>query len=139
MRVTDILETCLYADDLPAAADFYQHVLGLELDSLQEGKHVFFRCGARMLLIFDAHASSKVNGDLPPHGSSGVAHLAFGVPERDLDRWKQKLESVGVGIETDYLWPHGGRSLYFRDPHGNLLELATPSIWRISEDTLARV
>jgi predicted enzyme related to lactoylglutathione lyase len=41
-----------------------------------------------------------------------------------------------VAIEKIVDWPGGGRSLYFRDPAGNSLELATPRIWGIGEETL---
>jgi catechol 2,3-dioxygenase-like lactoylglutathione lyase family enzyme len=26
-------------------------------------------------------------------------------------------------------WPRGGESIYFRDPDGHLVELATPGLW----------
>ena len=39
---------------------------------------------------------------------------------------------IGVEIEVDYLWPGGGRSIYFRDPAGNSLEFAEPSIWGLN-------
>jgi catechol 2,3-dioxygenase-like lactoylglutathione lyase family enzyme len=26
-------------------------------------------------------------------------------------------------------WPRGGRSVYFRDPDGHSVELATPGLW----------
>ncbi|MEE9589465.1 MAG: glyoxalase/bleomycin resistance/extradiol dioxygenase family protein, partial [Hyphomicrobiaceae bacterium] len=29
----------------------------------------------------------------------------------------------------DFEWPGGGRSIYFRDPSGNCLEIAEPRIW----------
>jgi catechol 2,3-dioxygenase-like lactoylglutathione lyase family enzyme len=136
MRANEILETCIYAVDLEAAVDFYQRVLGLELYIYQESNHVFFRCGDGMLLIFDPSSSSKPGGELPPHGCSGAAHLAFGVPEADLDAWKKKLAAAAVPIELEFQWPQGGQSLYFRDPAGNLLELVTPRIWGIDETTL---
>ena len=35
----------------------------------------------------------------------------------------------GVAIEAEVEWPSGGRSLYFRDPAGNVVELAPPTLW----------
>jgi catechol 2,3-dioxygenase-like lactoylglutathione lyase family enzyme len=39
------------------------------------------------------------------------------------------LRTQGVAIESETHWARGGRSLYFRDPEGHLLELVTPGIW----------
>jgi hypothetical protein len=33
----------------------------------------------------------------------------------------------------DFRWPQGSRSLYFRDPAGNDLELASSNLWGIPE------
>jgi catechol 2,3-dioxygenase-like lactoylglutathione lyase family enzyme len=38
-------------------------------------------------------------------------------------------EAYGIEIEADFRWPNGARSLYFRDPAGNSVELADPAIW----------
>ncbi len=48
-----ILETALYADDLDAAEAFYGSVLGLEKITRAGNRHVFFRCGSGVLLIFN--------------------------------------------------------------------------------------
>ena len=37
-----------------------------------------------------------------------------------------------IAIEADFTWPGGGRSIYFRDPAGNCLELAEPAIWKLT-------
>jgi hypothetical protein len=34
-----------------------------------------------------------------------------------------------VKIEHEQVWERGGRSVYFRDPGGNSVELVTPGIW----------
>lgn len=128
-----ILETCLYVADLPAAQDFYTQVLGLELFSQQDGRHVFLRCGGQMLLLFNASASEVSDGNFPPHGTRGAGHLAFAVGEADLPAWRERLQQAGIAIEKVIDWPGGGRSLYFRDPSGNSLELATPKIWGLPE------
>ncbi|QDU97431.1 VOC family protein [Lignipirellula cremea] len=129
MKPDRILETCLYVDDLAAAEEFYAGVLGLELHSQEPGRHLFFYCGESMLLLFNPAVSSETQGEIPAHGAKGAGHLALAVEEPTMPDWKKRLEQAGVAIEVDYSWSRGGRSLYFRDPAGNSLELATPRIW----------
>jgi len=130
MRPLRILESCLYAEDLVAAEDFYLRVLGLQLFLREEGRHVFFRMGDSMLLIFDA-ADGASRDSLPAHGQRGAGHLAFAADESELELWRVRLESEGVRIELVHDWPQGGRSIYFRDPAGNSLEIASRRIWGI--------
>jgi len=130
MSPLDILETCLYVDDLLVAEQFYSETLQLNLLSRQQGRHAFFRCGRAMLLLFDARATAIESG-VPPHGAQGPGHVAFRVPEPELQTWEKHLAACGVAVETVVNWPQGGRSLYFRDPSGNSLELASPRIWQI--------
>ena len=52
MTPSGILETVLSAADLDAAETFYVNVLGFQLHSKVPGRHIFFRCGDQMLLIF---------------------------------------------------------------------------------------
>jgi catechol 2,3-dioxygenase-like lactoylglutathione lyase family enzyme len=129
MQPTDILETCLYVDDLDRAERFYGTVLGLPCIARQHGRHVFFRCGPRMLLIFDPTGVGREDSETPAHGARGPSHIAFAVAESDLPAWQQHLHAHRVEIEKTVDWPQGGRSIYFRDPAGNSLELATPQIW----------
>ena len=140
MRIRGVLETSLYTDDLHAAETFYTDVLGLEVFVKDEGRHVFFRCGNGMLLVFDPDASAGPAGeggmDVPRHGAHGPGHMAFAIRADEVDVWRQCLVTAGVEIERDFTWPHGGHSLYFRDPAGNSLELATPALWGLTEDIL---
>lgn len=136
MKVQHVLETCLYVDDLARAEHFYIPVLGLSLESRQEGRHVLLRCGERMLLLFNPLVSRDTDGQFPPHGSFGPGHVAFGVAQATLPAWSDWLAQHGVTIEKSITWPGGGQSLYFRDPAGNSVELATPRIWGIGEETL---
>lgn len=137
MKATHVLETCLYVDDLQRAERFYVDVLGLEFASRQDGRHVFLRCGSRMLLLFNPLGSREPSDQFPPHGAFGPGHVAFAVPQAELPGWSQQLGGHGVAIERTIDWPGGGRSLYFRDPAGNSVELATPKIWGIGEETLS--
>jgi catechol 2,3-dioxygenase-like lactoylglutathione lyase family enzyme len=123
-----IIETAIYADDLDRTEAFYRDVLGLEVVGKESGHHVFFRVGDGVLLAFNPEATLR--GDiLPSHGARGPGHFALGVRAEDLDDWRGRLEGRGVAIEHEAEWPRGGRSIYFRDPAGNLVELVTPGLW----------
>jgi catechol 2,3-dioxygenase-like lactoylglutathione lyase family enzyme len=129
LRVSRVLETCLYAADLRAAAAFYRDILGLEPISSVPGRHAFFRCGDGVLLLFDPARTAIPGGDVPPHGAHGPGHVAFAVPPDELPAWPARLAAHAVTLEADVAWPGGGRSLYLRDPAGNSVELTTPRIW----------
>ncbi len=136
MTPTGILETILYADDLNAAENFYSQILGLQVVR-SDARQVFFRCGDAMLLIFNPAETKKPVGEgarfpVPPHGTSGPGHVCFRANGAEITEWKSHLEANDVTIESDFIWPSGGRSIYFRDPAGNSLEFAEPNIWGLS-------
>jgi catechol 2,3-dioxygenase-like lactoylglutathione lyase family enzyme len=124
-----LVESSLYADDLAAAEAFYADVLALPVVGRESGRHVFFQVGsASLLLLFRPEATLSGDG-LPPHGSHGPGHIAFGVATDQFPVWRERLTAHGVAIEKEVTWPRGGRSLYFRDPAGNSVELITPGVW----------
>lgn len=129
MNIQIVIETAIYVDDLDEAEAFYRDVLDLPVIGKESGRHVFFRVGiSNVLLAFFAEATLK--GDpLPSHGAKGPGHFALGIDAGDLDAWRQRLKEKGVGIEKEMDWPRGGKSVYFRDPAGNSVELVTPGIW----------
>ena len=129
MRPDRVLESCLYVDDLAAAERFYTEVLGLAVHSRRRGRHVFLRCGDQMVLLFRPEATAADGASVPSHGATGPGHLCFAVADEDLAEWRRRLAARGVEIEQDHRWPGGARSLYFRDPAGNSLELASPRLW----------
>lgn len=122
------METCLYADDLVAAERFYAGVLGLKVIARDEGRDVFFRCGDGVFLVFNP-AATIIGAERPAHGHPGAGHVAFVLEEHEVDAWQATLASHGVPIELDLIPPTGGRSVYFRDPAGNSVELATRRVW----------
>lgn len=132
--IHNVLETCLYVDDLPAAEQFYADVLGLPLVSKDADRHLFFKCGDRMLLLFDPASTSELDDDpesAPPHGAKGAGHVCFSIPADALPEWRAHLASHDVPVEKELQWGDRGRSIYFRDPAGNSLEVASPAIWGI--------
>jgi catechol 2,3-dioxygenase-like lactoylglutathione lyase family enzyme len=64
-----------------------------------------------------------------PHNGDGQLHLAFAIPADQLAAWETWLTERGIAIEERTHWERGGWSLYFRDPDGHLLEVATPGVW----------
>ena len=134
MKIQGILETCLYASNLNELEEFYQQLPGLQLVAKETGRHLFYRCGNSMLLIFNPlHTStvqSNIQGDnIPLHGTTGEGHIAFSVSQDELPQWKRQLRLMSVEIESEVTWPGGSTSIYFRDPAGNSLELASSQIW----------
>jgi len=131
--IQGVLETALYVDDLDAAVRFYRDVLGLTLIAKDARRDAFFRCGPGVLLLFRAEQTLQSDGEIPPHGASGPGHAAFSVPQAELGAWEARLREHGVQIERDHEWFGGMRSLYFRDPAGNCLELTSPGLWEIKD------
>jgi catechol 2,3-dioxygenase-like lactoylglutathione lyase family enzyme len=140
-RVSRLLETALYVDDVDRSCDFYQRVVGLgpviETTAEKETQNRPFRPlhmpGGQVLLLFRKGSATTTavlpGGTIPPHDGSGRLHLAFAISAAELDAWRGRLQSHGVPIEGEMQWPRGGTSLYFRDPDGHLVELATPGLW----------
>jgi catechol 2,3-dioxygenase-like lactoylglutathione lyase family enzyme len=126
-RITGVAEATLYVDDLDRATEFYTSVLGLLLtDSSDRAR--FLQTGRdSTLILFNAEAIRQRTSPIPKHGSVGEGHVAFSVPVNELDDWRERLERLGVEIEHEQTWSLGSRSIYFRDPDNNSLEL-------ISED-----
>lgn len=134
-EIEGVLEAALYASDLNAAEHFYGTVLGLERIARHDDRHIFFRCGQTVVLIFNADETVKAAPPgalpVPPHGARGAGHLCFRVSGDRLDEMVAKLTAAGVAIEADFRWPTGARSIYFRDPAGNSLECAEPKLWNL--------
>ena len=133
MKPGSVLETVLYATDIEAADRFYGKLLGLDVYWKSAGQTVMYKCGSQMLLIFnpDVTGHQKLDADppVPAHGAKGPGHVCFGASRQEIDRWREHLQANGVDIESEFEWPQGGYSLYFRDPAGNSVEFAEPRIW----------
>ncbi|HEX4826541.1 MAG TPA: GNAT family N-acetyltransferase [Candidatus Polarisedimenticolaceae bacterium] len=131
--VKHVLETALYCDDLEKTTRFYCDVLGLmplfadtRLTALDAGH-------GTVLLLFRRGGSLAPmpfpGGIIPPHDAAGPAHVAFAVGASEMESWERRLESAGIATDGRVNWERGGRSIYFRDPEGHSIELATPGTW----------
>jgi catechol 2,3-dioxygenase-like lactoylglutathione lyase family enzyme len=135
VRVRRILETSLDCDDLARSAAFYTALLDVRPMLVSERLVAIDAGEGTVLLLFQrglsAQAVETAGGVVPAHDAGGPGHLAFAVDADALPAWEQRLSTLGVAIESRVKWEAGGTSLYFRDPDGRSLELATPGIWPV--------
>lgn len=132
-EVSHLLETSLYVADLAVARDFYRRVFGFPvifedarmcaLKTPASGVLLLFRTGGSLT------PSETPGGTIPPHGGSGALHLCFAIPKASLQAWTDHLQALGVALESRVRQHFDGISLYFRDPDGHSLEVATPGLW----------
>jgi catechol 2,3-dioxygenase-like lactoylglutathione lyase family enzyme len=132
--LTGVLETVLYVDDVARAAAFYEGALGLS-ELYGDDRMRAYDVGGRNVLLLFARGGTLTpiptpGGVIPPHDGKGPLHVAFSIAADELEAWERRLAEMEIAIESRVSWPRGGRSLYFRDPDGNALELATPGLWR---------
>ena len=133
--VSGVLETCLYAEDLDCLASFYEELFGWQPMVADARLRAYGARKGSVLLLFKKGASREgvgtPGGMISPHDGVPGVHLAFSIAAEDWEPWKRHLETRGLAIERVIQWPRGGQSLYFRDPEGNLVELATPGVWAV--------
>jgi catechol 2,3-dioxygenase-like lactoylglutathione lyase family enzyme len=125
-----VLETALYHDTAarPAIEAFYGDTLGLpRVAGWQDG--LAFRVGPAVLLLFDREKLAQRGGPIADHGSSGPGHVCLHAGAAHYERWRERLTTAGIEVVHDAEWGGGGRSFYFKDPAGNLLEIADRDIW----------
>jgi catechol 2,3-dioxygenase-like lactoylglutathione lyase family enzyme len=133
-RVSGVVETSLYVDDLDRAQAFYRTLFGFET-FMHDGRMCALGVAAtQVLLLFrrgstDLPAPGPGGSFIPPHRGDGALHLCFAVPFGELVAWQQHLADNGIAIESTVRWARGGTSLYFRDPDGHSIEVATPGLW----------
>ncbi len=132
-KITGILETALYVEDLDLAGQFYEDVLGLKPINRDPRFAAYIAGPQSVLLLFQRGSALETvhmpGGTIPPHDGQGTLHVAFAIPADALAKWEAQLAAHNIAIEGRTVWPRGGKSIYFRDPDNHLLELATPGLW----------
>jgi len=131
-----VLETALFVQDISRSVEFYQRVLGfgvLVKSGEPERLAAMDVGGVSVLLLFKTGVTANdvviPGGRIPGFDGGGSGHIAFPVQRDELAAWEKKLAQEGIPVESTVDWERGGRSIYFRDPDDNLLELASPGVW----------
>ena len=132
-EISGILETAVYVADLPTSVSFYEKVFRFPVMYSDHRLCALNASPRQVLLLFlkggSTQDSNTAGGIVPAHDGGGQLHLAFAIAKDGLESWEGWLREAGIPIESTVHWAAGGTSLYFRDPDGHLLELATPGLW----------
>ena len=124
-------EVVLRVRNLDTMQEFYEKAVGLELLERDENTMVFFRIApdyeghTQSLALFDQsgeadHPSRRYTG--VDTEKSTLHHIAFTISASDHETEKQRLQNLGLDVETvQHIWQHY-RSLYITDPEGNVVE-----------------
>lgn len=132
MKINKIIETVLYCDDVEEMLNFYQKYFGFEVLQKSLPRGVFLKCGESILAIFNRSMTSEDNQIAPGHGTTGVHHMAFEIPDGEYEEWKKSLTEKGLKIVQEITWEsrtNNSRSFYFQDPAGNNIEIAEKKLW----------
>jgi len=119
--ISKIDYTVIYVRDMAAMCAFYGNVMQFLLQRELSADWVEYSVGGNVLTLAHPHFT-KDDASVPPN--TAALQLAFKVKPKEVDACAEVLQKAGVALvspPTDQPWGH--RTLFFRDPDGNLLEI----------------
>jgi catechol 2,3-dioxygenase-like lactoylglutathione lyase family enzyme len=119
-----LVHTCLITNNVAELVQFYESILTLKAE--RSGKdYAEFRTGTGVLAIFSAAAQEKYIPGAAEAARNRSVVLEFSVA--DVDKEYARLQGiVKTWVKAPTTQPWGTRSIYFRDPDGNLVDFYTP-------------
>jgi catechol 2,3-dioxygenase-like lactoylglutathione lyase family enzyme len=119
-----LLNTCLVTNDVARLTEFYERVLQIPPKKIAS-EYVEFPTRVGVLAIFSANAQEKYIPHSAEPGNNRSAILEFRVLDADME-YKRLQTIVTAWVKPSTTQPWGTRSIYFRDPDGNLVDFFTP-------------
>lgn len=113
--------TVIFVRDMAAMRRFYEDVLALSLLRELSSSWIEYGLGSNTLALA---RPSRTATDAPVPAGTAALQLAFKVSAAEVDQCADELVRRGVALlspPTDQSFGH--RTLFFRDPDGNLLEI----------------
>jgi catechol 2,3-dioxygenase-like lactoylglutathione lyase family enzyme len=122
--VPKLMHACLITNNVNQLVEFYESVLMLKAQKSGED-YAEFRTGVGVLAIFSATAQEKYIPGSAHAAKNESVILEFEVA--DVDKEYARLQSlVKTWVKPPTTQPWGTRSIYFRDPDGNLVDFYVP-------------
>jgi len=119
-----LINTCLITNDVPRLVRFYEAVLRIT-PKTSGAEYAEFHTGVGVLAVFSAGAQEKhIPGSAEASKNRSVI-MEFKVDDVDAEYGRVK-DLVKVWIKAPANQPWGTRSMYFRDPDGNLVDFWAP-------------
>ncbi len=123
--ITGLDHLVLTVRDLDAAVRFYRDGLGMEVRRFgKNGERVALHFGAQKINLHEQGNEFEPKADVPTPGSADLCFLT----DQPVDELKTQLEAAGHRLIEGPVERSGADapilSIYFRDPDGNLIEIA---------------
>ena len=116
--------TVLFVKDLGRARDFYENVMGLELQHGDEVSAAFNMDPDTLLILDHAGAGNLLSPGDVDHEAARGARSVIATAVEDVDAAYEELRSKGaefIRAPEDRSW--GLRCAHFKDPDGNVWEI----------------
>ncbi len=128
MKVSALDHFVLTVASIPATVDFYTRVLGMtaeEFHPADGSTRVALKFGPQKINLHEAGREFEPKAAAPTPGSGDFCLLT----DTPLEAWLTHLAAEGAAVESGPVARTGAtgpiRSIYLRDPDGNLVEIAT--------------